>query len=113
MMKSKFKIISSDRADKWVLPANLFAKSQCPLPVVIKQFNALSSRQRNDIVKLFREYDEIRRAKIPKDDATDDAWITCVMVDAHIIATEYNVDPLTVIMCIGAPCKSNEKVVVK
>ena len=37
------------------------------------------------------------------------AWDILVMVDAHIIATEYNIDPLTVMMCLNAPCKNNER----
>lgn len=35
-----------------------------------------------------------------------------VLVDTHIIATEFDIDPLTAIMCVKAPCKPNEKVVV-
>lgn len=99
--------------EKWVQPINLFAKSLCPPKTAIKQFNSLSPKQRNDIANAFKGYDEIRRKKIPKEDATDDAYITCVMVDAHILATEYDVDPLTVLLCVGSLCKPNEKIVVK
>ncbi len=35
------------------------------------------------------------------------------MVDAHIVATEFDIDPLTVVMCINPPCKLNERVYVK
>lgn len=60
----------------------------------------------------FEEYDQKRRIKIPKGEI-DSAWTISVMVDAHIIATEYNVDPLTVIMCLNSPCKINERIVIK
>ena len=43
----------------------------------------------------------------------DAAWEISVMVDAHIIATEYNIDPLTVIMCLNPICRSDEKIIVK
>ena len=32
------------------------------------------------------------------------------MVDAHIIATEFDVDPLTAVMCVDPICKVNEKI---
>ena len=32
------------------------------------------------------------------------------MVDAHIIATEFNIDSLTAVMCIHPPCKNNEQI---
>ena len=76
------------------------------------QFNSLKANQRTNIKKAFEEYDQKRRIKIPKGEI-DSAWTISVMVDAHIIATEYNVDPLTVIMCLNSPCKINERIVIK
>ena len=32
------------------------------------------------------------------------------MVDSPIIATDYNINPLVVMMCINPPCKPNERV---
>ena len=80
--------------------------------VALKQFNSLNASQRTNIKKAFEEYDQKRRIKIPKGEI-DSAWEISVMVDAHIIATEYNIDPLTVIMCLNPPCRSNERIVVK
>jgi hypothetical protein len=91
--------------------ANLFAKSLCPYRLALKQFNSLSAKSRSEINRLLNKYDEIRRKKINNNE-TEDAWFTCVMVDAHIIAAEYDIDPLTVIMCPQAPCKLNEVIIV-
>lgn len=76
----------------------------------LKQFNRLNSKQRIKIKKSFDEYDKIRRIKIPKGEI-DSVWELSVMVDAHIIATEFNIDPLTAVMCITPACKANERVV--
>ena len=35
-----------------------------------------------------------------------------VLVDTHIIATEFDIDPLTAIMCVKPPCKANERVAI-
>jgi len=79
---------------------------------VIKQFNLLKPMIRSAIRRKFDNYDDIRRKKIPKGEV-DSAWEISVMVDAHIIATEYDINPLTAIMCINPPCKVNEKVYVR
>ena len=75
----------------------------------LKEFNELSVADifaiRNDIKK----YDELRRKKIPKGEE-DTNWEMSVMVDSHIIATDYNINPLVVMMCINPPCKPNERV---
>ena len=35
------------------------------------------------------------------------------MVDANILACEYDVDPLTVVLCINPICRPNEKIMVR
>lgn len=80
--------------------------------VALKQFNSLSAVQRACIKKTFEEYEQKRKNKIPKGEM-DSAWQISVMVDSHIIATEYNIDPLTVIMCLNPICRDNEKIIVK
>ena len=105
-MKNKIVFKSQKDFVKWVTVSNMFAKSR------IMQFNSLKANQRTNIKKAFEEYDQKRRIKIPKGEI-DSAWTISVMVDAHIIATEYNVDPLTVIMCLNSPCKINERIVIK
>mgnify|MGYP004502943827 CR=1 FL=1 len=111
-MKTKIVFKTKEEFSRWIDVANMFAKSRINSIVALKQFNQLSAIQRTNIKKMVGEYDEKRRIKIPKEDM-EYAWDILVMVDAHIIATEYNIDPLTVMMCLNAPCKNNERVIVK
>lgn len=80
-----------------------------PADTALEQFNKLTPVQRSEIKSSFSKYDQIRRRKILKGE-TDSAWALSVMVDANIIATEFNIDPLTVVMCVDPICKVNEKV---
>ena len=90
-MKNKIVFKSQKDFVKWVTVSNMFAKSRIMPMVALKQFNSLKANQRTNIKKAFEEYDQKRRIKIPKGEI-DSAWTISVMVDAHIIATEYNVD---------------------
>lgn len=111
-MKNKYKIISKIDCEKWINVSNLLAKSLIDHNEALRQFNTLSTNKRVTIQKTFQEYDNIRRKKIPTNEV-ENAWEISVMVDAHIIATENDIDPLTVIMCINAPCKVNEHLLLK
>ena len=108
----KYKIISKSDCKKWINVSNLLAKSLINYSEALRQFNSLSANVRFNIKKTFQEYDNIRRRKIPACEA-DNAWEISFMVDAHIIATENNIDPLTAIMCISAPCKVSEHLIIK
>lgn len=108
----KCKIISKRDFEKWINVSNLLAKSLINYSESLRQFNSLPANVRLNIKKTFQEYDNIRRRKIPACEA-DNAWEISVMVDAHIIATENHIDPLTAIMCISAPCKVNEHLIIK
>lgn len=110
-MKVKIKKITKSQFDECCNIANMLAKSLCPTDIVFKQFNNLSISDKNRIKKDFERYDEIRRRKIPIGEV-EQAWFDCVVVDANIIATEFDVDPLTVMLCLHPPCKPNEKLVV-
>lgn len=83
-----------------------------PVNEVLKQYNNLTASQRTAIKKQFSEYDDIRRQKIPKEENTY-AWEIGIMVDANILACEYDVDPLTVVLCINPICRPNEKIMVR
>lgn len=108
------KIIFKPKSEfiKWIKISNLFAKSMISSSDALKQFNELNATQRIKIKQAFDECDKTRRQKIPIGEA-DSAWELSVMVDAHIIATEYNIDPLVAMMCITPPCKANERVYFK
>lgn len=111
-MKNRVVFLSKDNAEKWFAIANAFAKSLCPFSTALQQFNGLSAADRKRIKRLFEECDSIRRKKIPEKEK-EDAWVLTVMVDAHIIATEYNIDPLAVVLSLNAPCKYGERIIVK
>lgn len=110
-MKNKVVFISKGQATKWISIANSFARSLCPSNVALQQFNRLSSKDRCEIRRRFEVCDKIRVTKIPKNE--EEAWLLGVMVDAHIIATLFNVDPLAVTMCLNAPCKPSERIIVR
>ena len=107
----KCKVIFKSRAEvnKWINISNIFAKSMISADNALVQFNKLTPAQRLEIKNSFSKYDQIRRRKIPKGEM-DSAWALSVMVDAHIIATEFDVDPLTAVMCVDPICKVNEKI---
>lgn len=111
-MKIKVKVISNDEFTKWIEVSNMFANSLIQPQNALEQFNRLNSKQRNSIKRSYEYYDSIRNIEIPKEDRDSESYYMDVLVDTHIIATEFDIDPLTAIMCVKAPCKPNEKVVV-
>lgn len=110
-MKNKVIIKSKSEFNKWLDVANLFAKSMCSYDEVLRQFNTLSSQKRLKIKRELDKCDEVRKRKIPTTD--QEAWIIGIMVDAHIIATQYNIDPLTVVSCLNPICKPNERLFIR
>lgn len=110
-MKNKIIIKSKSEFNKWLDVSNLYAKSMCSYNEVLKQFNKLSSRERIKIKRQLNMCDDIRKTKIPNTD--QEAWIIGIMVDAHIIATQYDIDPLTVVSCLNPICKSNERLFIR
>ncbi len=111
-MKPKAKFITRQECRQWIKLSNSFANSLIPQQEALKQFNSLDAKTRIAIVHSFEELDSIRRQKLTKNDG-DAPWFLSVIVDAHIIATEHNIDPLTVIMCVHPPCKVFERVYIK
>lgn len=111
-MKNKYVFKSVADFKKWTTVGNIFAKSLCPTEEVLKQYNKLSSAQRINIKKKFLECDKIRQKRIPSKENSY-AWEIGIMVDAHIIACEYDIDPLTAVLCINPLCKPNEIIIVK
>lgn len=111
-MRTKYVFKSRNDFQRWIDTGNILAKSLCPVKEIWTQYNTLSSAQRLAIQKRFSEYDDIRRKKI-QELGDPSAWAIGVMVDAHIIACEYNIDPLTAILCVNPICRSNEKIMLK
>lgn len=110
-MKTKVVIKSKSDALKWLEVCNLLAKSMCDYNIVLSQFNSLSPSDRINIKNRLNKCDEVRKKKVPNTE--QEAWLIGIMVDAHIIACEYNVDPLTVMLCVNPICKANERLIIK
>lgn len=111
-MKNKVIIKPKKEFIKWISISNFFAKSMILPNDALKQFNGLNATQRIKIKKAFDECEKTRKLKIPKEEMKS-AWQLSLMVDAHIIATEFNIDPLAAVMCITPVCKANEQVMFK
>jgi len=110
-MKTKFVIKSKKDVFNWFDVCNLLAKSMCDYSTVLSQFNSLNPSDRITIKNRLDKCDEVRRKKVPCTEQEE--WIIGIMVDANIIACEYNVDPLTVMLCVKPICKANERIIVK
>ena len=110
-MKTRVVIKNKKDVLKWLDACNLLARSMCNYDTVLSQFNSLSPNDRKTIKTLLNECDETRKKKIPNTE--QEAWLIGIMVDAHIIACEYNIDPLTVMLCINPICKANERLICK
>lgn len=78
----------------------------------LKQFNQPKAPQRIKIKEAFDERDKVRAVKIPKGE-TDCALELSFMTDAHIIAIENGIDPLTAVMCIRPLCENYEQIIMK
>lgn len=112
----KIVFIPANETDKWFRSANVFAKSLISRSEAIRLFNNLSAETRIEICKELSEYDSIRKSAFPHDmteNEITDQYTTSVMVDAHILGTEYGTDPVVVLMCVNPPCKPNQKVIVR
>lgn len=110
-MKNKYTIKSKKDINKWFELCNIFAKSLCDQKIILNQYNTLTADIRIKIKNQFKACDDIRRKKIPNTET--EAWFTGVMVDANILATEYNIDPLTVMLCVSPICKPSERILIK
>lgn len=111
-MKINVKPISKKEFEKWIEVSNVLAKSLIQPQNALEQFNGLSTKQRNSIKRLYEYYDRIRNQKIPEEERNSENYYMDILVDTHIIATEFDIDPLTAVMCVKPPCKANERVAV-
>lgn len=109
-------VLSKDKAAAWYNAANIFAHSQISQPEAIHMFNNLAPSIRLGIAKGLLDYDAARKNAFPSDMSEDEKKIhhrTSVMVDSHILATDYSTDPVVILMCVDPPCKADQKVLVK
>ena len=112
----KIAFISPATANKWFLISNLFAKSLLSRSEAIQEYNKLSVSHKREIKSRISSFDATR-GQILLDDLTqqekDHHYMISVLVDSHIVATEFDTDPVAVLMCLQPPCKLSQKVFVK
>ena len=94
-MKKRIKFLTPNDASKWYGIANMFAKSLISQKEALSQYNRLTPSQRSKIAQQFQSYDELRRKRITsRDENAESRWETSIMVDAHIIAAEYDIESI-------------------
>lgn len=109
-------LITKAEAVKWYEIANIFAKSSVPLSDAIREYNRLSVSQKLGIKKEFEGFDILRGvgmdSSVPFTEK-ENHWIISVMVDSHIVATEYDTYPVVVLMCIKPPRRLDQHIFIK
>ena len=113
MPKNRF--VSKNEVQKWYGIANLFAKSYLSMNEAVYTYNMLGSQNRKEIQISLKTLDE-QRKRVLKNVGTEEAnsrYCASVFVDSHIIATEYDTDPVVVLMCVQPPCPISDRVVIK
>ena len=109
------KIISIKEANEWYCIANLFAKSMLSQAEAIKGYNELSLQKRIAIQRAFKELDKSRNNTMEgaEQEEKEQHFSISVFVDAHIVATEFDTDPVVVLMCVRPPFPVSQRVFVK
>ena len=85
-----------------ILMANLFAHSMLSKEKALLEYNKLNVNQIKNIRIELNRLDEKRKALFPKDmpkETLNELFNQSVMVDANVIAIEFDIDPLVVMMC--------------
>lgn len=99
-------------AEKWFSISNIFAKSLISLEDALCEYNKISFENKLKIKETMTILDAQRRNNI-RDTSEEQRYENNVYVDLHILATEYNTDPVVVLMCIRPPCSLRNRVVIK
>lgn len=113
MNNTRYIKYSKDRISQIINASKIFSHSIQDNKIIIKEFNSLSKIQRNSIIKEQKRKEKILQEKIRKSsNLADNVALLCTVADLNIIASEYNINPATVCLCISGLCKSNEKILV-
>ena len=118
MAKGNRKVVflTQSEAEKWYLISNLFAQSLLSSTEAIQEYNKLTVAQRKGIKKRISDFDSLRNRALVDEHSKEDLehhYLISVLVDSHIVATEYDTDPIVVLMCVSPPCKLSQRVIVK
>ena len=112
----KVAFITPAAAEKWFQSANLFAKSLLSRSEAIQEYNKLTPEQRRGIKTRIDDFDSLRSQALMDELSKQERehhYMMSVLVDSHIVATEFNTDPVVVLMCVNTPCMYSQKVFVK
>lgn len=111
VMKDEYFKVARRQIIDWYTCFNSFAKSMADYRVIIKQFNSLNRDMRDNIKDRFGELDKLStgRGRI----RSRAEWELCLFVNLHIISGEYEIDPLTVIMCCVPICGRDQKILLQ
>lgn len=104
------KISKNDFFSAFMISKDLCHSLENPT-TIIRQFNKLTPVERSEIINEFNLKDMKLRTAITNGD--ESLYLDCTFVNIHIIATIYDIDPLTVVLCILKLCKNNEKLLIK
>lgn len=110
MGKPKYIRVTRNNLNSIIQPCKILSQSLEDINIIIKQFNSLTSNQRSDIIREHIKREDLLKEQITTQDK--DMYLTCSMVNFNIIASEYDIDPATVCMCISKVCRANEKILV-
>lgn len=110
-MKNKYCKIERHKIKDWYNTFNMFARSLQNYNEIVGQFNSLSNTVRDKIKSRFEELEglSVKRREVK----SSIEWELYNLVNLHIIAGEYNIDPLTVIMCYKPICGRGQKLLIQ
>lgn len=110
MGKMKCVKVSRKSIERMLFACKIMSESLEDDNVIIRQFNNLNPNQRTEIPKKHLKNEEKLKAYI--ENADEDIYLTCTMVNLNILASEFDIDPATVCLCIRPLCKGNQKILV-
>lgn len=110
-MKIKYVRKTKSDIEYWMCSASILVKSKCFTRYILNEFNRLTSDQRNSIKAELEERCNILEKILPKEEREKSTSI--MLVDIHMLAYKYDVDPLTKALCEIPICRSYERIFVK
>lgn len=110
-MKIKYVRKTKSDIEYWMCSASILVKSKCFTRYILDEFNRLTSDQRNSIKAELEERCNILEKILPKEEREKSTSI--MLVDIHMLAYKYDVDPLTKALCEIPICRSYERIFVK
>ena len=115
-MKRGVMVLSEREFENKLMTANLFAHSYLSFNDSLIRFNALTINMVRTISNEFKRLDEKRKVLFPKympKDTLNELHNQSVLVDANVLAAEFDIDPLVIMMCIVFQDEQCRSIIVK